>query len=395
MRLLLNGMPALGAYTGVGYYAWHLLDQLSRRPEVEELGVFVGWEVVPWPRFATRVLDTESAGPLGGVGLRQLLRALIPPARRAYGRMRARAFRRAAGDGRWSLYHEPNYIPLPFPGPVVVTVHDLSFRRTPQFLPSDRLAWLKENLSAALARADLVVTNSEFTRRELVELYPALTPERVRAIHLGVDERFSAAPDAAAGEGGAGASDTLIADLGLPPRFLLFVGTLEPRKNLQGLLKAHAALPPALQREYPLVVTGGRGWRQRYFWKDLELLRLRGTVRTLGYVPHALVPALMRAATALCYPSHYEGFGLCPLQAAACGTAVVAADIPPLRETLDDAALFADPRAPESIAAQLRRMIEDEPLRQSLREAARRRAAQFTWPRCAERTLAVYRELLG
>jgi len=386
MRLLVNGMPAMGAYTGVGYYTWHLLQGLAGRPEVEALGVFNGWDVVDWRAFAARVLAGETDDPPGGASLRQLARTLLPPVRRAWARMRAGAFRRACAGGGWSLYHEPNYIAQPFAGPLVVTVHDLSFLRTPEYLPRDRLGWLRENFRASVTRADRIVVNSGFTLGEVLAHCPELEPARLRVTPLGVDERFFAA-------GAAPPPETLARDLRLPPRFVLFVGTLEPRKNLQGLLRAHALLPEALQRELPLVITGGRGWRQRYFWRRLQQQRLRGTVRTLGYVPHALVPPLMRAATALCYPSHYEGFGLCPLQAAACGTPVLAADIPPLRETLHEAAVFADPDDPVAIAHGLRRLAEDGKLRERLAALGRERAAQFTWERCVERTVGVYREL--
>lgn len=391
MRILLNAKPAHGAYTGVGCYVWNLLEQLGRRPEVEQLGAFTGWGVMPWVDFAAAAAN-EGGELRGSSSLGQFASALLPPLRRAGNRIRAIAFRRAAARGDWSLYHEPNYIPLPFNGPTVITVHDLSYLRTPEFLPRDRIGWLSENLRAATRSAGRIVVDSVFMRGELLEYFPEIEPERLRVTHLGVDARFLAA---GADEGATDASTRLIEDLGLPPRYMLFVGTLEPRKNLQGLLRAHALLPEKMQREFPLVITGGRGWRQRYFWKELQRLRLRGTVRTLGYVPHALVPPLMRAATLLAYPSHYEGFGLCPLQAAACGTAVLASDIPPLRETLHDAALFADPRSPEAIAHGLRLLVEDDSLRALVAQRGRARAAQFTWERCADQTLGIYRELLG
>ena len=394
MRILLNARPAHGAYTGVGCYVWNLLDQLGRRPEVEQLGAFTGWGVVPWADFAAAAAN-EGGELRGKSPLRQFASALLPPLRRAAHRFCAASFRRAAARGDWSLYHEPNYIPLPFAGPTVITVHDLSYLRTPEFLPRDRIGWLRENLRAATRTAGRIIVDSIFMREELLEHFPEIGPDRVRVTHLGVDARFIAAGAAGAPGGATGPPDRLIEDLGLPPRYVLFVGTLEPRKNLQGLLRAHALLPERLQHEFPLVITGGRGCRQRYFWKELQRLRLRGTVRTLGYVPHALVPPLMRAATLLAYPSHYEGFGLCPLQAAACGTAVLASDIPPLRETLHDAALFADPRSPEAIAHALRLLIEDDSLRALVAQRGHARAAQFTWERCADRTLEVYRELLG
>ena len=244
MRILVNGMPAMGAYTGVGYYTWHLLEELSRRPEVEALGVFDGWRVISWEAFSSRVLSGETDDPPGGSSLRQLMRTLLPPLRRAWAGMRTRTFCRASAEGGWSLYHEPNYVAYPFTGPLVVTVHDLSFLRTPEYLPRDRIGWLRENFRDSFARADRVMVDRQFSLGEVLALCPWVDPARLRVAPLGVDARFFAA-------GEAPVPTTLAADLRLPPRFLLFVGTLEPRKNLQGLLRAHAQLPEALQREYP------------------------------------------------------------------------------------------------------------------------------------------------
>jgi alpha-1,3-rhamnosyl/mannosyltransferase len=229
-----------------------------------------------------------------------------------------------------------------------------------------------------------VIVNSEFTRKELLDTCPHLDPGKVHVTLLGVDyERF-------ADSGSAAKSAELHRRWGLPQQFVLYLGTLEPRKNLQGLIHAYKLLPAALQREFPLVIAGDRGWRQDYFRAELDALRRRGLLREIGYVPQVDVPALLAAAEVFCFPSFYEGFGLPPLEAAAAGTAVLVSNTASLPEVMGDAAYYVDPHDVESISAGLKTVLEDADLRRRLRHAGRQRARSFTWERCARQTLDVY-----
>jgi alpha-1,3-rhamnosyl/mannosyltransferase len=176
----------------------------------------------------------------------------------------------------------------------------------------------------------------------------------------------------------------------LPERFILYVGTNEPRKNVRGLLEAYSLLPEKAKKEHPLVLAGPRGWEKRDLFKRVQAMERQGLVKELGYVPEASLGPLMKAATLLCFPSLYEGFGLPPLEAAACGTPVVCSNGASLPEVMGEAAVYVDPRRPEDIARGLLSVLEDEALRDALKQRGPERAARFTWEKCAAQTIEVY-----
>lgn len=371
----------LGRLTGVGQYAWRLADSLAALPGVTAVDVFQGRRIVSWNSFHTAAQTTERVDRYER--LKGWVRGNAPFCRELVSRFRAASFARETRDARWSVYHEPNYIPQRFPGVTVTTVCDMSYLRCPEYLPADRLHWLRKRLEASVRRSEAVIAISEFTRRELLELFPGLDEKRVHVTPLGVDfERLQSAT----------AEDVLALRQKhrLPERFVLYLGTLEPRKNLQGLVKAFQQLPLAMQREFPLVLAGMGGWKQHYFRGQLDKLRQQGLVYELGYVGAQELVALMKAATVFCFPSVYEGFGLPPLEAAAAGVPVVASHTSSLPEVLGDAAVYVDPAHADSIADGLQRALENESLRAELRDQGQRRAQRFTWQRCAERTLDAY-----
>jgi alpha-1,3-rhamnosyl/mannosyltransferase len=240
-------------------------------------------------------------------------------------------------------------------------------------------------MDRSLAASRVIITDSHFTRNELLEHCPHVEPERVVVTHLGVDLCHFSNPSHAA------RIDEVRARLRLPRQFVLYLGTLEPRKNLQGLVKGYCRLPAELQCEYPLVLAGMCGWNQSFFRRDLDELRRRGVVHEVGYVHHADVPVLMRAASVFCFPSLYEGFGLPPLEAAACGTPVLSSRAASLPEVLGEAAYYVDPSSPDEIGAGLQRLLEDRQLSGQLAAAGPVRAARFPWEQCARQTLAAYR----
>lgn len=385
MRVLLNGMSMLGRLTGVGQYAWRLAESLDLSPRVESVDVFEGRRIVSWKSFYAGAQRTERVDRYER--LKTWVRENAPFCRNLVSRFRAASFARETRGTRWNVYHEPNYIPQRFAGATVTTVCDMSYLRCPEFLPQDRLSWLRQRLEASVRGSEAVIAISEFTRRELLDLFPGLEPSKVHVTPLGVDvERFQ--------------TTVTEADLvairrrhRLPPQFILYLGTLEPRKNLQGLVEAFERLPAPLQREFPLVLAGMSGWKQHYFRAALDGLRRRGLLHELGFVGAAELPALLRAATVFCFPSIYEGFGLPPLEAAAAGTPVVASNSSSLPEVLGSAAVYVDPLCAESIAAGLRQVLESHALQLQLRAAGATRAREFTWRRCAEQTIAAYEKI--
>lgn len=267
--------------------------------------------------------------------------------------------------------------------PVVATIMDVIGQRHPEWV-NPRLRSLKNRLfRMASGWAEHVVTISDFSADDISACL-GIRRERITSIPLGVDEAFHRrVPEAE--------KQAVLARYGLAPGFFLFVGTLQPRKNVERLLAAHGTLPPALRKAYPLVIVGQDGWRTDHLRPGLAALEAGGCGRWLRYVPRADLFALLQSAHALVFPSLYEGFGLPVLEAFASRLPVVTSGTTSLPEVAGDAALLVDPASVEEIAHAMTRMCEDAALRASLVERGSARAAEFTWRRTAERTAAVYR----
>lgn len=385
MRVLMNGIPMLGFKTGIGQYVERLARALAALPELEELGVFTGTQIVPAALLFKQLADGSRARRYEQ--LRQAARWFAPLTRPIVQRARRRCFAARARNGNWSVYHEPNYAPHRFAGSVVTTVCDLVFLRYPQFLPADRLAWLRSTMRKCMSRSHAIITISEFTRSELLDLWPQTDPERVFPTPLGVDgSRFHTRIDPES-------VSQLKRRYDLPDQFVLFLGTLEPRKNLHGLVDGYIRLPSCVQAGHPLVLAGAVGWNQEFFREKLAQLARSRRLLVLGYVNDEDVPALFSAATVFCFPSFYEGFGLPVLEAAACGVPVVCSRTAALPEVMADAAVYVDPDSPDSIAHGLLSVLTDAGLRERMRQTGLLRAAQFTWDKCARATLGVYRKV--
>ena len=294
-------------------------------------------------------------------------------------------FRVAARWGRFDLYHEPNFVPVRTHLPTVVTVHDLSVLLHPEWHPADRVRFHERHFRRGLADAAHVVVVSESVRRELIE-FLGVAPERVTAVHNGIGENYRPQPAASVA--------AMRSRLGLPPRYLLAVGTIEPRKNIGTLLRAFADLPPGLREKCPLVLAGGWGWKSE---PERELVRTLpgGGVIHLGYVADDDLPALYAGAAALFYPSFYEGFGLPPVEMLACGGAVVASTAAAVREVVGRHAVLIDPHDLAGWRDALKRTVTEPDWLDAVRRGGIEHAGQFSWAAAAERTFAVYQSVLG
>ncbi len=299
------------------------------------------------------------------------------PARRLWTHRRlASELRRHPPD---LLFVPAHVLPLPCPVPAVVTVHDLGYEHFPAAHPLTRRLYLRWSTRRHARIAAGILADSAATRDDLVALYGA-RPERIRVVHLAADEIFRPAGPAEVA--------AIRARLGLPAdaRYLLHVGTLQPRKNLGRLLRAFSSIAPE-DPELHLVLAGMPGWGGSDWAGDLERLGLSDRIHLPGYLPREQLPALYSGALALVLPSLFEGFGLPVLEAMACGTPVACADRSSLPEVAGDAALLFDPLDEAAIAAALRRLRDEAGLRRSLAQAGLLRAAEFSWQRCADETL--------
>ncbi|MFH1088010.1 MAG: glycosyltransferase family 1 protein, partial [Chloroflexota bacterium] len=277
------------------------------------------------------------------------------------------------------LLHSPDFIP-PFRwrGRSVITVMDLAFLRFPQLLTGESRRYYGQ-VSRAVTRADAILAISHSTKNDLVGLLNA-PADKITVTHLAADPGCRPVTEPARLE-------AVRHTYGLPADYLLFVGTLEPRKDLPTLLRSFASLGPAT-KDVCLAVAGRPGWLYKQVYDLAESLRLGDRVRFLGGVPAADLPALYSGARLFVLPSLYEGVGMPVLEAMACGTPVVASNTSSLPEVAGDAALLVDPTDVDALSAVLLRIAGDPALRSDLRARGLVQAARFSWERCARETLA-------
>ncbi|MGY8526622.1 glycosyltransferase family 4 protein [Paracidovorax citrulli] len=388
MDIAMGGRSLLTPRTGIGQYVQHLVRGMSARGHGIRLFYGTHWGSAEETRDMAQGGEAAPAPVRNTVAgkLRRLARDYAPGLARVAPLLEQMRFNTGVRGRQPQVYHEPNFIAPRSAGPVVITAHDISWVRHPDYHPAARLTLMRTHFPAALERADRVIVVSDFVRRELLECFPVRS-DKIDVVYNGVSADFK--PKSAA------QTAPVLARHGLEyGKYLVAVGTLEPRKNLSTVLAAHAKLPAAMQREYPLVLIGVNGWLNDELHADLRQPVQQGTARLLGYVPDEDLPALVAGACTLLYPSVYEGFGLPPLEAMACGVPVVASTADAVQEVVGDAGLLNAALDVDAFADSMRRVIEDPALRAQLAEKGLARAARFSWDRCVDETLAVYRRAL-
>ncbi len=389
MRVLINALAATGARTGIGHYIAQLVCCLRRQAGNEAVDTFPGpvvrqarrvWAGVrPWLEARPQV---EGRGPPGAPGWRS---RWVGRLRRCGQAVLARRFRAACRHG-FDLYHEPNFIPLPCELPTIATLHDLSVILHPEWHPADRVAHFERHFDQGLQRCVHYLAISDTARREILRTLH-LRPDQVSRTYMGVRPGLGPMPAAQV--------RAALARLGLPPQYLLYLGTLEPRKNVLTLLKAYCSLPNRIRDQYPLVLVGGWGWNSAELAEYLDRWGRQRGVRHLGYLPESALAVLYNGARALAFPSFYEGFGLPPVEMMACGGAVLASTADALVETVGSHAQLIEPLDVAGWRDALLRVATDDDWWHSLRSGVVEHAQAFTWEQCAADTLRVYRKLCG
>jgi glycosyltransferase involved in cell wall biosynthesis len=285
--------------------------------------------------------------------------------------------------GPLDIFHSPDFVLPPLRrARTLVTVHDLSFIRYPQCADAKLRAYLNKVVSRSVQRADLVLADSQSTKDDLVELL-RVEPARIEVVYPGVEDRFHPIED-----------QTLLekvrARYGLPPKFILGLGTLQPRKNFTRLIKAFADLRFADLR---LVIAGGKGWLYEEIFATVARLGLEEKVVFPGFVADEDLPALYNLADLFVFPSLYEGFGLPPLEALACGTPVITSDASSLPEVMGEAGLMVEATDVGALAEAMGRVLEDDALREGMIARGMEQTRKFTWKRAASRLLDLYENL--
>ncbi len=370
MKVCIDIQSAIAQRAGVGRYTKALVEQLGPLAGNDEVRLFF--------------FDFKRQGApflVSGAEMRSI--SWCP------GRLVQRAWKTVGWppfdlfSGSADVYHFPNFIIPPLQeGRMIVTVHDVSFIRFPDAAEPKNLRYLNQQIRKTINRADLILTDSQFSADEICDCLQ-VSPERVRAIHLGLTPNMQRASE-----------ETIAAmrsDLKLSTPYLLFVGTLEPRKNIPFLIEAFEQMTAF---DGDLVVAGMKGWKYEPILDRLNVSTHRDRIHYLEYVDERWLPALYSAAELFMFPSLYEGFGFPPLESMRCGTPVLSSRAGSLPEVLGDAAIYVDSYDPNTWAETAQQLLNDASLLDRLRAMGLAHAASYRWEHTAQQTWDCYREVL-
>lgn len=366
---LLSESPVMA---GVGTFSRNLLLNLAALDTENRYTVLLDHRTMPCYFFEREGFHFAPFHvPVGSNVWRRVWEQLIPPL----------VARRLGLD----LIHSiANVSLVAAPVKTVVTIHDLTLYTMPRRFGRLKHIYLRLLVPYTARRAGAIITDSASTRADIAR-YCRVRPDRITVVHLGVSEDFRPVDDTIV--------HSIARRYGVPEHYMLFVGKLEPGKNIVRLIEAFARLGDAA-REYVLVIVGAKGWLYDEVFRRVEDLGLEKRVLFLGYVPLVDLPALYSGADLFVFPSLYEGFGLPPLEAMACGTPTVVSNVSSLPEVVGDAAeLIDDPCDVDQIADAMRRVLSDPDRKADLSARGLEHAARFTWQKTAQRTMQVYRKV--
>jgi len=397
MKIIVNAIPMLSPLTGVGQYLKNIVLNLKKIESENTYEFYYGIkisekfpveqkELMPsfyknlrvYYDFLLKKFIPRQLRYYVGRSIKFLLKFYVRQLLSYYTRKRL-----------YDLYFEPNFIPLDEikAKKVVVTVHDLSFYLYPQWHPKDRVYFFSKYFLRNIKRADVIITVSHFIKQQMEQVFN-FNGENIKVVYNGYDKNIFKHFD----NDNKVILDEYLSEKNFPSKFILFVGSVEPRKNLKNLLLAYSVLPKSLTDEVKLVIAGFHGWKNEEIMS--LLMKLKKNVFYLGYISDEELAILYNSAVVFVYPSFYEGFGLPNIEAMACGCPVITSDIPVMREICGDAACYVNPYEIESIKDGIIKVLEDEDFRNELVQKGFQRIKNFSWEKSASEHLKIFKSLV-
>lgn len=382
MKIIADGRPLLTRRAGIGQYTYHLLYELTR---LHERGEFYISGINNFLN-RNRILGVQDIKKYDE-RLMQIVIEVPFPFRKVIRNFMSRYDRLAINKIKPDLYWGTNF--LGYFGDffkTVITIHDMAYQYYPHTIHPVMYKDLSQKLKDHAHRAHAIIAVSESTKRDIVKFLD-VPEEKVRVIYNGVNGRFRPIYDKAILE-------LVRQKYRLPDKFILFLGMLEPRKNIVGLIKAYKELTMDPQFKHGLVVVGGKGWYYKEIFKAAEDLGINEQVVFTGYVPDEDLPAFYNLADVFVYPSLYEGFGIPVVEAMACGIPVIASNVASLPEIGGHACIYISPHSVDEMAKAIHKCLSDVALRNSLKEAGLARVKEFTWENSARKTLKLFQDTI-
>jgi len=375
LKILINAIPLLSLVTGIGKYTYYVSKFLKEIDINNNYTYFYGYyskEIKEVKNLTYRKTFHK---------IKDFMR--LTPASSFFRKIKS--YYASLRKINFDIYFEPNFI---FIDAIkskkrVVSVHDFSFDLYPEWHPEDRVLYFKENFLKSIKKADRIILPSNFIFDEAVNKYK-FDKSALRVVYLGVDNDVFR-------EYSSDLVKKVSEKYQLPENYILFVGSIEPRKNLKNLILAYDLLPDYLKKDFSLVLTGFSGWKNKEIMAFLD--KNRDKIIYTGYVSENELALIYNKASVFVFPSFYEGFGLPPLEAMACGCPVIVSDRASLPEVCSDSALYVNPHEPEDIADKIMKVLENQELRENLRKKGIQRSQSFKWENTAKDILNIFEEV--
>ncbi len=368
-KVLLNAAPLCTVLSGVARYTRSLYEAILEQ-QLSDVSYFCNGTL-------QEQMPQQSGNPLGG-NLPWRLREYLREIRFSIIEHR---LNKIVSRGNFNVYHETGAFPLLKDRnlPTVMTIYDLSLVNYRHCHPIDRVRLFERHFYKRIDQPEHYITISEFVRQEIIETFN-IPPEKVTAIPLGVNSRFSKKESSLV--------SNYLQEKGLPEKYILTVGTHEPRKNIASLVRAMACT----REKYTLISIGWPGWLNTEFHQTIQKLNLQDRVICLGHIPDDELVLLYNGAKVMVYPSLYEGFGLPILEAMACGCPVICSNTSSMPEVAGNAAILVTPEDELALAEAIDQVMEDEKLSQQLIESGYLRSSEFSWNNTAQRTVSIFNQ---
>lgn len=371
MKIIINTISLLNPLTGVGKYTYYISKELKEIDSENDYTYFYRY-------YSKKLLNPfEQSGNFSV--LSDFIRK-IPVLKDAVKRVKNIG---ALFGGDFDLYFEPNFIPINMRAKkTVVTVFDFAFKLHPEWHPEDRVKYFEKEFWKKIVSADGIIVISDYIKDTAIQHFH-FPKEKIRRIYLGYDRsifRLYFQEEL----------NSVRKKYNLPEEFILYTGSIEPRKNLIGLIRAYLSLEDNIKKSVKLVLAGFEGWRNN---EIIEMINKENAIKYLGYVPEKDLGKIYNLASVFVYPSFYEGFGLPPLEAMACGCPVIVSKGSSLPEICGDAAYYIDPYNIDSIREGLVKVLIDDSVKKDLREKGIKRAMHFSWESSAREHLKFFLEV--
>ncbi len=369
IKILVDSISLLSALTGIGRYTNEVSNYLKEDSKFEA-SFFYGYH-------SKNLISKSKKSNVKNLKTLIVKNKLLKNIAREISNTMSKLF-----SPTYDIYWQPNFIPnLSIKSKYTVTsVHDFSFIIHNNFHTKEKIEYFQDKFFQNIYKSDMIITGSNFTKQEILERLN-FTSERVKVIYHGIDhDLFKIYKDTSV-------------SFELPSKFIFIVGSIEPRKNLIGLLKAYDSIDKKLKNEYKLVLAGFKGWENK---EVMELINSnKEDIHYLGYISDIELAKTYNLASLFVYPSFYEGFGLPPLESMACGTPVICSSTTSLPEVGGDAVIYCDPYDIEDIKFQIELVLNDKVLQKDMIKNGLERVKQFTWEKSANKHMQVFEELIN